>query len=192
MATGPRYRVKLRRRREGKTNYYKRRDMLKSGAIRVVIRRSSKNMRVQFVKALPNGDVTQADAISNSLGEFGWAITGGNVPAAYLTGYLAGKKALAAGIDYAILDLGLQSNTRGSRIYAALKGVIDAGVEVPASEEIFPEESALKGEHIAHIADSYDKNELKKVFASYNKNKVKTDELPKVVDKVVSTIDKKF
>ena len=44
MADGPRYRVKLRRRREGKTNYYARREMLKSSKTRLVIRRSTKHM----------------------------------------------------------------------------------------------------------------------------------------------------
>jgi len=191
MATGPRYRVKLRRRREGKTNYYARREMLKSGMIRAVVRRSTKHMRVQFIRAEPNGDITLADASSYKLEEFGWKLNGANIPAAYLTGYLAGKKALAAGVEEAILDLGLQSNSVGSRIYAALKGIVDAGVEVPTSESIFPEEEIIKGEHIRNAAESYG-DDVKKVFATYNKAKVKAEKLPDLVDKVVSTIDGKF
>ena len=31
---------------------------------------------------------------------------------------------------------------------AALKGVIDAGVEVPANEETFPSEDRINGEHL--------------------------------------------
>jgi len=167
MATGPRYRVKLRRRREGKTNYYKRRELLKSGMTRLVIRRSTKHMRVQFIVAQPNGDKTLAD-------------------------YLGGKKALAAGVEEAILDLGLQSNTQGSRIYAALQGVIDAGVEIPVGEDIFPTEETIKGEHIIAAAESYDKADFKKVFATYSKNKVSADKIPSMVDKVVKSIDGKF
>jgi large subunit ribosomal protein L18 len=149
-------------------------------------------MRVQFVNAKPNGDVTVADASSYGLGEYGWDLNGQNIPASYLTGYLAGKKALANGIDEAILDLGLQSNTNGSRIYAALKGVIDAGVEVPSSEDILPEEETVKGEHIKNAAESYEDDEFKQVFATYAEKKVNAADLPDLVDKVVSTIDGKF
>ncbi|MDH5403652.1 MAG: 50S ribosomal protein L18, partial [Candidatus Heimdallarchaeota archaeon] len=123
MAKGPRYRVPLKRRAEGKTSYYQRRELLKSGMIRLVIRRSTKNMRVQFIDALPNGDIVKTSSDSMQLKNFGWNLTGGNIPAAYLTGYLAGKKAKGAGIENAILDLGLQTNSYGGRIYAALKGV---------------------------------------------------------------------
>ena len=162
MATGPRYRVKLRRRREGKTDYYLRRELLKSGRHRLVIRRSTKHMRVQFVKAMPDGDQTLIDATSYKLSDFGWKNKGGNLPASYLTGYLAGKMALAEGIEDGILDLGLQSNTKRSRIYAALKGVIDAGVSIPASDSIFPEEEAINGE----FAEGVDGGQVKKVVSS--------------------------
>jgi len=192
MASGPRYRVKLRRRREGKTNYYKRRELLKSGKLRLVIRRSTKHMRVQVIKAMPDGDITLADASSYNLKNYGWKLNGTNLPAAYLTGYLAGKKAVAEGIEEAILDLGLQSNSQGSRIYAALKGVIDAGIEVPAGEEIFPEESVIKGEHIQHAANSYDDDEFKETFATYQEESVSADAIPDLVDKVISSIDGKF
>lgn len=136
MAKGPIYRTPLRRRREGKTNYYKRRELLKSENTRVVIRRSTKHMRVQFISAFPDGDKTLSYTSSTQLKDFKWNVSCGNIPAAYLTGYLAGKQAQKSGIENAILDLGLQSNTHGSRIYATLKGLIDAGIEIPANDNL--------------------------------------------------------
>ena len=192
MARGPIYRVKLRRRRSGKTDYYQRRELLKSGELRLVIRRSTKHMRVQFVEARPNGDITLATGSSTELSQFNWNLSGGNIPAAYLTGYLAGKRALKQGVDEAILDIGLQRNTQGSRIYAALKGAIDAGIYVPANDKIFPTKDVLKGSHIKTISEylkKEDSKEFKKKFAKYSKAKVKPSDIGKLVDKTKSAID---
>lgn len=138
----------LKRRREKKTDYKKRLALVKSGKIRLVIRRSLNNIRVQFVEFNPSGDKTLISAISTELKKLGWNRTG-NVPGSYLTGLLAGKKAKEKKIDEAVLDIGLQSSTKGSRIYAALKGVLDAGVNVVHSEKILPDENRIKGSHIS-------------------------------------------
>ena len=45
---GPRYSVKPRRRREGKTDYRKRLKLLRSGKVRVAIRKSLKNTQIQL------------------------------------------------------------------------------------------------------------------------------------------------
>jgi large subunit ribosomal protein L18 len=82
------------------------------------------------------------------LKKLGWVRTG-NVPASYLTGLLAGKKAKNKKVEEAILDMGLQISTKGSRIYAALKGVLDSGIKVPCSEEILPSEDRIRGKHIS-------------------------------------------
>ena len=193
MAYGSIYRVPLRRRREGKTNYYKRRDMMKSNRIRLIIRRTTKHMRVQFVEALPNGDVTLSATASPQLNNFNWNLSCGNIPAAYLTGYLAGKQAIKAGVTDAILDMGLQSNTKGSRIYAALKGVIDAGVNVPASDSIYPSEDVINGSHIKTISEhvkNEDSKNFKKVYAKYHSAKVKPEKLAGHVAATKGAIDK--
>ncbi|MHA2090460.1 MAG: 50S ribosomal protein L18 [Candidatus Kariarchaeaceae archaeon] len=192
MARGPIYRVKLRRRRSGKTDYYQRRELLKSGGIRLVIRRSTKHMRVHFVEAQPNGDITLTAGSSTELPQFNWNLSGGNIPAAYLTGYLTGKRAIKQGIEEAILDIGLQRNTHGSRIYAALKGVIDAGILVPTNDKIFPTEDVIKGSHIKTISEYLKKEDskvFKKKFARYDKAKVKPNDIGKLVDKTKTAID---
>ncbi len=138
-------RVMHKRRREQKTDYRLRLKLLKSGKTRLVIRKSLNNIRVQFINYYPEGDRTEASAFSKELKKFGWNYGTGNLPAAYLTGFIAG---LRTKVKEAVLDIGMQMNTKGSRIYAALKGVIDAGVSVPHSQEILPSMDRIMGKHI--------------------------------------------
>jgi len=156
------YLMSFKRRRKKKTNYKKRLALLKSRKTRLVIRKSISNISVQFINFKPKNDETIASANSTELKKLGWNKTG-NVPAAYLTGLLAGKKAKDKKIEEAILDLGLQTSTKGSRIYAALKGVLDSGIKIPHSEEILPKEDRIKGKHISE--------ELEKQFEEI-KNKI--------------------
>lgn len=148
MAHGPRYRVARRRRREGKTDYRKRVNLLRSGQYRVVVRNSLRNIRVQVINFDPKGDQIMASAEGHELAKFGWKASTSNTPAAYLAGYLAGIRAKNAGIEEAVLDIGLQTPTKGSRIFASLKGLLDAGIDIPHSEEILPSEQRIRGEHI--------------------------------------------
>jgi large subunit ribosomal protein L18 len=154
MAKKANYRVKLRRRREGKTDYQARKALVTSRKPRLVTRASNKNVEVQLIIAKPHGDEVLASANSRELiKSYGWRAPTGNIPAAYLTGLLAGLKAKKAGINEAILDIGLVSPTKGAKIFAVLSGVVDAGVEVPHSEEKIVKER-MKGEHIAKYAKS--------------------------------------
>ena len=59
-----------------------------------------------------------------------------------------GKAAVAAGSPNAVLDIGLAASTRGGRVYAALKGMVDGGLDIPHSEDVFPDEERLTGVHI--------------------------------------------
>lgn len=154
MAKKANYRVKLRRRREGKTDYQARKALVTSRKTRLVTRASNKNIEVQLIIAKPHGDEVLASANSRELiKSYGWRAPTGNIPAAYLTGLLAGLQAKKVGIKEAILDIGLVSPTKGSKIFAVLSGVVDAGVEVPHSEEKIVKER-MKGEHIAKYAKS--------------------------------------
>ena len=47
-----------------------------------------------------------------------------------------------------MLDIGLAANSKGGRVYAALKGMSDAGLEIPHSEDVYPDEERLNGAHI--------------------------------------------
>ncbi len=140
--------IPYRRKREGKTDYNRRRKLIGSGELRLVIRRSNKNIVIQIVKYEDKGDRVLVSANTRELIKRGWQGARSNLPAAYLTGLLAGKKAQKQKIKKAILDVGLHTPIKGSVIYAALKGVVDGGVEVPYSEDVIPKQERIEGKHI--------------------------------------------
>lgn len=156
-AQGPHYRVGFRRRREGRTDYRLRARILRGGKPRAVVRKTLNQVIVQIVEMDPSGDRVLASATSRELVKQGWAAGTGNVPAAYLTGFLAGRRAAAKGVSVAVLDIGLHKPTRGGRVFAALKGLLDAGLAVPHSPEVLPSKERLRGEHIGEgIPKSFD------------------------------------
>ncbi len=112
----------------------------------ITVNISNENTLVQILKPGMTGDKVVASAHSRYLLEKGWKGSRKSVPAAYLTGYLAGKKALGKGASDAILYTGTRRYTQ--RMAAALKGVIDAGVQVPADKETFPSDDRINGEHL--------------------------------------------
>jgi len=136
----------LRRLREEKTNYKKRGTMLMGKRDFITVTISNENTQVQILKPGMTGDTVIASAHSRYLLQKGWKGSRKSVPAAYLTGYLAGKKALGKGASDAILYTGTKRYTQ--RMAAALKGVIDAGVKVPADKETFPSDDRINGEHL--------------------------------------------
>ncbi|MCK4439284.1 50S ribosomal protein L18, partial [Candidatus Bathyarchaeota archaeon] len=79
--------------------------------------------------------------------------SGKNVPAAYLLGLLAGKKAKAAGVEHAILDMGLKRATAGNKVFAVVKGALDAGLDVPCDSDIIPPPERINGSVIAEYAE---------------------------------------
>lgn len=150
MARGPRYSVPFRRRREGKTDYRYRLRLLKSGMMRAVVRKSLRNITVQFIKFNAKGDEVITSASAFELRKFGWKFSTSNTPAAYLVGYLAGKRATEKNIKEAVLDIGLQHPSKGGKVFASLKGMIDAGVSIAHSDDAFPSEERIRGKHISN------------------------------------------
>ena len=175
MARGPRYRRPFRRRFEGKTDYHKRIKLLKSRKLRVVIRTSNNHVRVQIVQSKLGGDKVLISAFSKELvSKYGWIPNTGNIPASYLTGYLAGIKAKKNNIQEAIFDLGMFYNR--NRLLAACKGVLDAGLKIPYNEKFFPDgmEERIKGTHIESYAKklkSEDPEKYEQIFSGYLKTK---------------------
>jgi large subunit ribosomal protein L18 len=146
----------MRRRREVRTDYHQRLRLLKSGKPRLVARVSNKHVRAQLVTPGPQGDETHAAATSADLAEYGWEAPTGNLPSAYLTGYLAGLRALEAGVEEAVLDIGLNTATPGNKVFAVQEGAIDAGVEIPHNDSVLADWPRNRGEHIAEYAESLD------------------------------------
>jgi len=131
---------------------------------RLVVRISNKNVICQIVYAKITGDFVLSSAYSHELPRFGMPVGLTNYAAAYATGFLLARRVLAKlnlaekykgntninGEDYnveavvdgpkpfrSLLDVGLARTTTGSRIFAALKGATDGGVEIPHSETRF-------------------------------------------------------
>ncbi|MFH1771050.1 MAG: 50S ribosomal protein L18 [archaeon] len=142
-------RMQYHRKQSGKTNYKKRLKLLQSRKNRLVIRRTNKYIVIQMVDYEPAGDKVLLSTTSKELVKLGWKHSCKNIPACYLTGLVVGKKASGKKIKEGILDLGLQTPKKGSRLYAALKGVIDSGISIPSSDDIFPSNDRLNGKHIS-------------------------------------------
>jgi large subunit ribosomal protein L18 len=189
MARDSRYRVPPRRRREGKTDYQARKALVLSGKPRLVTRSTLKNVTAQIIVAKPYGDEVLAAAHSKELKKYGWKAPTGNVPAAYLTGLLCGLKAKAKGVSEAILDIGLVAPTKGSKLFAALSGVLDAGIDVPHDEEKIIKER-IKGEHIAKYGKSLGAGSegYSTKFSKYLGQKLSPEKLPAHFAKVKADV----
>jgi len=196
MAKGPRYKVKFGRRREGKTDYKTRLALVKSGKPRMVVRISNKNVLCQIVRFDLPGDKTIVSAHSKELiKDYGWKANTGNVPTAYLVGFLCGLKAKKAKIDEVITDLGSRTPSKGAKIFTVLKGALDAGLNIPHEGDIFPSDDRIRGADIAEYAKSLksgDKKQHDKIFSSYLKNKLAPEDLPKHFDDTKSKIQAKI
>jgi large subunit ribosomal protein L18 len=158
------YIATLKRIRNGRTNYRKRAALLLSKRRFVTITVSDENVQAQIAYPMAKGDVTITSSHSRELARFGWNGSLNSLPACYLTGLLLGKKSLSKDVDEAILYTGKNSFT--SRVAACLKGVIDSGMKVPASDSSFPPEERLVGNHIAEYARIL-KDENKDVYNSH-------------------------
>jgi len=152
MATGPRYFVPFRRRKEGRTNYYKRMKLVVADRPRMVVRKTNTHIIIQLVSSEIGGDRTLVAVNSAELSRYGYSGSGSNTPAAYLTGMLFAVKALNAGYEGAVLDIGLHRATTGARVFAALKGAVEGGLDIPHGEEILPSDERVRGTHIAAYA----------------------------------------
>lgn len=165
-----------------------------SGTPRLVIRPTNKHLTAQLIRADSSGDIVLASAHSSELKELGWKASCGNLPAAYLTGLLIGKKAKAKGVGNAILDLGL--HTRGPRIFAAAKGAVDGGLAIPVGENALPSSDRMRGSHIVSYSKliSTQPEVYKKIFASYLRNDLKPEELSSnfsIVETKIKTVGQK-
>merc|ERR1712188_81155 len=131
---------------------------------RLVVRFYNKNITCQVVYATLTHDVVMAAAYSKELPSYGLNFGLTNYAAAYCTGLLLARRVLtklglaeaykglqeASGEDYLVeenddgprpffclLDVGLKRTSTGSKVFAALKGALDGGLDIPHSEKRF-------------------------------------------------------
>jgi large subunit ribosomal protein L5e len=187
---------------------------------RFIVRISNCDITCQIASARIEGDHILAAAYSHELPRYGMPCGLTNYSAAYATGLLLARRLLSKlnladkyqgtttvdGNDYhveeladgprpfrAFLDVGLHRTTTGAKVFAALKGACDGGLDIPHSETRFvgydKEAKSLKAEvlkkHIfgGHIADwmkqvrEENKSQYEKQFSEYVKNKIKPEDL---------------
>ena len=143
---------------------------------RFVVRFTNKDIIAQITQATLAGDIVLCAAYSHELPRYGLKCGLTNYAAAYCTGLLLARRVLkkfgldeeyvgnaeATGEDYnveagddrrpfrALLDVGLVRTTTGNRVFGALKGALDGGLDIPHSEKRFAgynkEEKALNAD----------------------------------------------
>ena len=186
-ATGPNYKVPFKRRRENKTNYYKRFTMLKSGKPRLVIRASNKNVYLQLIEFDKKGDKVIGSVCSKELKKFGW-LPKANTPTAYLSGLLITKK-IPKNIE-AILDIGMATPTKGRILFAAAIGAKDGGLKIKIDSEMVPWDRIV-GKHIAtyaQILQQQNPEKFNKLFSDYIKNNIDIINLDKKFEEIKNKI----
>lgn len=146
-AIGPQFQVHFRRRRKGLTDYGTRLGLLKSEKPRLVVRKTNRYVIVHVSAFDSKGDRTLAHATSQQLKDYGFDGKC-NTPSAYLTGFLVGRMAKAAGVAAVNLDIGLHTSTQGSLVFSALKGAMDAGVESNLDEDKLAAPERMNGAHL--------------------------------------------
>jgi large subunit ribosomal protein L18 len=182
----------FKRRRKQKTEYNQRLRLLKSKKTRLVVRRYLNGVKMQLVNFDIKGDITISEENSKTLKKFGWKGHTGNIPAAYLTGYLLGLKSKDK-ISEAVVDIGLHVSMKNSVIYAAIKGAIDGGLNIPVGE-VLPDENKIKGKHIEDYAKKMKSEDPEKYgthFSAYLKNNIEPTEIVKHFEEVKNNINKK-
>ena len=189
------YTSTFRRIRERKTNYRKREKLLVGKKDFVTVNVSDQNISAQLIRPDLLGDKVMASVHSNELLSYGWKGSRKNIPSCYLVGLLLGKKCLQKKISSAILYIGKRHFT--TKIAACLKGLSEAGLEMPFSENILPSEDRIQGNHIADYAKKLKANDdvYKSRFSSNLGSGVEPEKYPshfsEVKDKIVNDKVKK-
>lgn len=130
---------------------------------RLVVRFTNKDIIAQIISASITGDSVLASAYAHELPQYGLKVGLTNYAAAYCTGLLLARRVLkmldldqeyegnveATGEDFsvepaetrrpfrALLDVGLIRTTTGNRVFGALKGALDGGLDIPHSDKRF-------------------------------------------------------
>ncbi len=156
-------RTQKRRRKENKTDYKNRLNLLKSGLKRIVIRRTNKYFLIQLVESREARDKVIVSTSSRELLKEGFnkKYTGSlkSIPAGYLTALLFSSK-VDKNENY-IIDIGMARNIYGNRNSAVIKGLIDGNLKINVDKKIFPTDDRIKGSHL--------KDDIKKEFEKINK-----------------------
>ena len=178
----------LKRIRNNKTNYRKRKAVLISKRNFVTIKVSNQNIHCQLIQPAMKGDMVLTHAGSKELAKYGWKGSLNNLSACFLVGLILGKKMEAKKIDSAILYIGKTSFT--SKVAACLKGIAATGINIPLSEESLPSEERVNGSQISQYAASLkeDKAQYEKQFSKLISNNLDPQDYSKHFEEIKSQI----
>jgi large subunit ribosomal protein L18 len=144
--------IMKRRRLEAKTDYLFRRKLLVSNKPRMVVRKTNRYIISEYVISKEAKDSVTLLTNSRELLKHGWPETFAgslkSIPASYLTGFLMGKKILEKDLEVPIMDFGMNRTIHKTKLFAFVKGLIDAGVEINCDEKTFPEEERIEGKNL--------------------------------------------
>lgn len=182
----------FRRRREGKTDYRKRRGLIIGRQPFLSIRVSGKYIYGQILRATAKGDITLCAASSRDLEEkFGWKGSAKNIPGAYLTGLYLGKLANQENIVSVVVYVGVGRFIHGSRIASLIAGAKESGLQIEIDEKSLPDEERLRGGHISNYAktlQSKDKDLYARSFSGLTSSGFNPESYPAHFEKVKSAI----
>mmetsp|Transcript_11725 Transcript_11725/g.31553 ORF Transcript_11725/g.31553 Transcript_11725/m.31553 type:complete len:302 (-) Transcript_11725:453-1358(-) len=198
---------------------------------RMVVRITNKDIVCQIIDSKIQGDVVVAAAYAHELPRYGIKVGLTNYAACYATGLLLARRTLQKfGLDEAyegqtepdgemyqveenddgprpftcVLDVGLVRTTTGNRVFGALKGAVDGGLDIPHSEKRFPgydpEEKDLDAEtHRKYIFGGHvqeymemlqedDEDRYQEQFAKFIENDIGPDDLEEMYEKAHEAI----
>ncbi|KAJ7944003.1 60S ribosomal protein L5 [Quillaja saponaria] len=197
---------------------------------RFVVRFTNKDIVAQITSASISGDLILAAAYAHELPRYGLEVGLTNYAAAYCTGLLLARRVLktlemddeyegnveATGEDFsvepaetrrpfrALLDVGLLRTTTGNRVFGALKGALDGGLDIPHSDKRFagfskdskqldPEvhRKYIYGGHVAAYMRTLLEDEPEKYqshFSEYAKRGIEADGIEELYKKVHAAI----
>jgi len=198
---------------------------------RFVVRITNKDVTCQIIFAKITGDFVLSSAYAHELKRYGMPCGLTNYSAAYATGLLLARRVLTKlkladkytgtaqinGEDFnveeladgphpfnALLDVGLKRTSTGSKVFAAMKGACDGGLQIPHSDRRFvgydeegkklnPEvlRKHIFGGHVGDYMKSLkddDPTRYQKQFAHYIKNGVNPGDLEAKWTKVHAAI----
>lgn len=200
---------------------------------RMIVRCTNKDIICQIAYAKIEGDVIICAAYSHELPRYGVKVGLTNYAAAYCTGLLLARRILQKfGLDSiyqgaeeingdefmvesidgekgafrAYLDTGLARTTTGARIFGAMKGAADGGLEIPHSVKRFPgydgeskefnadvHRNHIFGQHVAEYMRSLkdeDEDAYKRQFSQFIKNGINADSIEGMYTKAHAAIRK--
>lgn len=156
--------IQKRRRRENKTDYKTRLNLLKKDVPRLIFRKSNKFLTSQYVFSEEARDRVKFGLSSKGLLKYGWPkeFKGSlkSLPVAYLLGYLTTKKILKERLNQPIVDFGMIRTIHKTKVFAFLKGLIEGGIKINCKEKAFPEQERIEGKNLKQDFSKYF-NEIK-------------------------------